>query len=372
MNAADLDACADLELRLCLREVPDEPPPLAAFMRPLPRVAVDAGDDDDEDLLGEDALVLLQSVALAEGALAIGDDPHARLLPLAGVDVGAPIPLPVPEVAAPLPLADWQIAAEARGHLAILRGRGVLRTLSIAAVTLPLLIPAPPAAAADRREAPEVQRPTTSTPAPARAEPEDMPIEPAAPPEPEDPPAPDEAAPAAAPAREGGVPDAFWQAMKGQEVVLVLDSGRRPGRLVASDADSILFVDYNEDGRLRVLPKERVLEIRGAVGGLGRPGVPMGPPPGGGRIGGGIAMAVAGTPLLLTGLVFFGVCPSCLYISLPTFVPGAILLGVGIPLIVKWTRMRREWYAKQGVLSRVTPGVSVTPRGWSGGLTLRF
>lgn len=366
---ADFDALAALELRLRPGELPDGPAPLADFHRPL-RAA--PGDDDDDDL------ILLQTAALADGALLVA--PHdlgARVIPLFDAST-APIPIPTPEPAEPaLPLADWALADALRGHVAIARrrpGEAALRGLSVAAITLPLFLPVGAAAS----PAPAVQRPSAPAAASAsRAEPEDMPLEPAAPADPEAEAAPaaePEPAPAPASPPAGGVPDAFWAAMKGQDVVLILDSGRRRGRLVASDADSILFVDYVDDGRLRVLPKSAILELRGAPpSSTGRGPVLMGPPEGNGRIGAGIAMTVVGTPLLLTGIIFLAACPSCASISLPTFLPGAALVGAGIPLIVRGTKMRRAWYARQNeALARVRPGFAVGPRGWSGGLTLRF
>ena len=356
-DLADLADLADLDLCFGAPLIPSDPPPIGAFAHPL-RAAPGAAEP-----LGDDDLALLHSAALAEGSLPLGPaDDRVRLVPLLDLAL-APIPLPEPEAsAAPVVVADWALDTEVRGHLALIRRRG----LSIVAVALPLLVPGLAAAA----PAPELQRPSaaaSTAPAPREA-PEDAPLEPAAP-------AADEwvepaAAPAPAEAPARSVPDVFWRAMKGQEVVLVLGRGdRRRGRLITSDADSILFVDYADDGRLRVLPKDSVLELRGAPP---RTAALLGPPEGGGRIAGGAVMTAVGAPLLITGLVFLGACPSCISVSLPTFVPGALLVGLGIPLIVKGARMRRAWNEKARALARVTPGLVATPRGWAGGLTVRF
>lgn len=367
-----------LDLRARPRELPDAPPAIADFARPL-RPFAPPRDDLDHDRL------LLHSAALADGALMLPAAARPRLIPLFDLATAAPIPTPDPEAAAPrpapLPLDDWALQPAVRGHIALdwPSASAGARRLAVAAVTLPFF--AGPAAHA-AEPAPAVQRPTAApavapaiAPA-ARAEPEDMPQEAAEPP----PPSPTSAPPPPAPSDglvrgEGSIPAVFWQAMKGQEVVLLLASGRRPGRLVAVDADSILFVDYLDDGKLRVVPKDRVLELRGAIGTAGRPALTAdlaGVPTGNARLGWGIAMTVAGSPLLLTGVVIGLIAPSATSITLPTFLPGAILLGAGIPLIVSGTRQRRAYQRRLLGLARLTPGFSATRRGWSGGLTLRF
>ncbi|MCA9659533.1 MAG: hypothetical protein KC486_14395, partial [Myxococcales bacterium] len=240
---------------------------------------------------------------------------------------------------------------------------------------------------------PAVQRPTTAEPAPAPAREAEPPLEPMpappqpepaplaeAPPQPELPPQPEAPETFAQGASPGatGVSEAHWQAMRGEEVKLMLPQGPRQGRLVAVDGPEIVFVDYEGDGRLYSVPKVQVMEIRGVVkrdfgAGRDRPyGVPDPTlPTGNGLIAGGSVATAIGGPFFLSAVVLTGVCPSCVSITLPLFIPGIIGLGAGIPMLVRGVRRRRAW-RQSAITSRLRPSFGGTRQGWTGSLTFRF
>ena len=91
-------------------------------------------------------------------------------------------------------------------------------------------------------------------------------------------------------------------------------------------------------------------------------------------VAGGILVGV-GAPLMLSGLVFLGITPSSLFVYLPQIVPAGVMLGIGIPNLVKGMSRRRAYQAatRPRLSDRLTPAMNRTPHGsWTGGLTLRF
>jgi hypothetical protein len=376
------------DLRLRALELPVDPADTADFHRPLagPLAATD-------DLVGDGLdRLLLESAALAEGLLPLASAPEARMIPLFDADV-RPIPIPTPELVAettapPAPqTAAWALT-ERRDVLvaAVPRRAAPGRTIVVAAVSLPLLLLAAPASASE----PAVQRPATAEPAAAPAPEVEPPLEPmpapqpeplAQPPQPEAPPQPEtpESFDQGATPGATGVSEAHWQAMRGEEVKLMLPQGPRQGRLVAVDGPEVVFVDYEGDGRLYSVPKVQVMELRGVVkqGGYGagreRPyGVPDPTlPTGNGLIAGGSVATAIGVPFFLSAAVITGVCPSCISVTLPLFIPGIAGLAAGIPMLVRGVRRRRAW-RESAITSRLRPSFANSRQGWTGSLTFRF
>ncbi|MEZ4451013.1 MAG: hypothetical protein R3B09_16140 [Nannocystaceae bacterium] len=387
-----------LDLRLGEAEVPLAPADVAAFARPLRArgAAAERATDDLEprdealdDALAADRL-LIACAALADGALLLELPTDARLLPL-DADGGWPIPAPqgdsgADDLEAPtdlLALGTWSIEPVSEAMIAIAPARGPgagWRSLVVAAVSLPLVL-----GAGEVWAAPAVQRPKSASEAPAAAStpaPEAPPAAPELPSEPsesgEAADAPeaerlDAAAPEDAPP-PAGPPERHLQAMRGQEVSIVLaGGGRRKGRLVDVQGATILFVDYSADGKIVEVPKAEIMEVRGLVAydrpaGVPDPRLPDGR---GSLIGGGVAVGV-GAPFFLASVVLGGFCPSCISVTLPLLVPGLVGLGAGIPLLVRGARRRRISRESAFKVARVTPSAAPVRGGWTGGLTLRF
>ncbi|MEZ4380661.1 MAG: hypothetical protein R3A79_04910 [Nannocystaceae bacterium] len=376
------------DLRFRELELPAAAADVADFARPLAGLAR-AGDGLDLDDEGMDRL-LLESAALAEGMVPLPQAPEARMIPLFDADV-RPIPIPEPalvDAPADAPAtAAWALESRRPALVAAVPRRADRRRcVVVAAVSLPLLLLASPASAGE----PEVQRPTTAEPAPKPAREATPPLEPMpatveAPPQPEALPMPEAPPQVEAPQTlaEGatpsvGVSEAHWQAMRGEEVKLMLPQGPRQGRLVAVDGPEVIFVDYEGDGRLYSVPKAQVMELRGVVkqafaAGRERPyGVPDPTlPTGNGLIAGGSVATAIGGPFFLSAVVITGLCPSCVSLTLPLFLPGIIGLGAGIPMLVKGVRRKRAW-RQSAIASRLRPSFGGARQGWTGSLTFRF
>lgn len=286
-------------------------------------------------------------------------------------------PIPLISGATPaVPADEFRLGAPVTGHYAWLPERaskGRRAAALVLAVSIPFGLPEH-AAAAPPKPAP-VQKPTATAPAPAEvpAPPPPAPVEVAPPaptptPEAAPPPAP-QAAPAQAPPL-----GTILEAMKGQEAILYVRSAAPiSGRIVGADGDFVAMVDYGRGGRIALVPKSEITEVRGRV--KARPGAMPDMPDGTGSLAGGGILVALGSPLMISGLVFVGIIPSSPVIYLPQVIPAAILLGAGIPLLLRGSRQRREFNAALygSALSRVTPAFApVRGGGWAGGLTLRF
>jgi hypothetical protein len=77
---------------------------------------------------------------------------------------------------------------------------------------------------------------------------------------------------------------------------------------------------------------------------------------------------------MLSGLVFVAITPTSPIIWGPQVLPAAVMLGAGIPLLIRGTRQRRAYRAAMArAMARVEPSFGRTRHGtWTGGLTLRF
>ncbi len=168
------------------------------------------------------------------------------------------------------------------------------------------------------------------------------------------------------------------QAMRGHEGVIFTGDTRITGLILSVEGEFVVMVNDERDGKIALIPKAQIVEVRGKVGRTrsGKPGALPDMPDGTGALAGGGIMTALGAPLMLSGLVFVGIIPSGTSVYLPQVIPAAVLLGGGIPLLVMGTRRRRAYNSAvmQSMASgRLTPSVSRTPHGsWTGGISLRF
>lgn len=178
---------------------------------------------------------------------------------------------------------------------------------------------------------------------------------------PEPPPPPKATSPTSDPA----VLDAAWEGVDGFDVELKLKGGRRlRGRVGAVQRETFTLIE-NGSGAVLVLPKSGVVSLRART----PPKLPT--KTGGGLLAGGIVLTSIATPVFISGVAFVAICPSCTYIHLPLLIIGAGMLAGGIPMTVIGAR-RRMVYRRILEEHALTPVVSRTPHGWTGGLRLRF
>jgi hypothetical protein len=159
--------------------------------------------------------------------------------------------------------------------------------------------------------------------------------------------------------------DAAWEGVDGFDVELKLKGGRRlRGRVGAVQAETFTLIEAGS-GAVLVLPKSGVLALRART----TPKLPS--KTGGGLLAGGIVLTAIASPVFISGVAMVAVCPSCTYIHLPLLIIGAGMLAGGIPMTVLGAR-RRQAYRRILDEHSLTPVVSRTPHGWTGGLRLRF
>ena len=165
------------------------------------------------------------------------------------------------------------------------------------------------------------------------------------------------------------------QAMRGHEGVVYTADTQVRGLILAVEGEFVVMVNAEREGRIAMIPKAQIVEVRGMT--KARKGPPPSDMPDGvGALAGGGVMTGLGAPLMISGLVFVGIAPSATYLYLPQVLPALLLLGGGIPLLVIGSRRRRAYNSAvmQSLASgRLTPAVQRTPHGsWTGGLSLRF
>ncbi len=167
--------------------------------------------------------------------------------------------------------------------------------------------------------------------------------------------------------------ETILQGMKGREAVVYAAGAKVTGLIIGVDGDFVTIIDAERDGKIALIPKVQIVEVRGRSVQAIEPYVDL-PTGTGNLVAGGILVGI-GAPLMLSGLVLLGIYPSSLSLYLPQILPAAVMLGAGIPNLVVGTRKRRAYQAamRPRLSERLRPAVSRTPHGsWTGGLTLRF
>ncbi|HET6582547.1 MAG TPA: hypothetical protein VFG69_03850 [Nannocystaceae bacterium] len=363
-----------LQLRFRGHEVACAPPEVAAFCRPPPTSAAEV------------------HARPHEVAVLGGREPLAPRTPLViffqHADFGIP-PIGSDARDEPPDVSSWTVSATVFGWLASVpyerRTLGRSRATWVIAACLPLALVSEAVAAPVEKGA--IQRPKKSqvvTPAPVDETPPTEPssdvadpfTSPVPPDDTSEVPAPgdDEAvAPAEPPVPPKPVPadsdvailDAAWEGVDGFDVELKLKGGRRlRGRVGAVQQETFTLIESGS-GAVLVLPKSGVVSLRARM----PPKLPT--KTGGGLLAGGIVLTSIAGPVFISGIAFVAICPSCTYIHLPLLIIGAGLLAGGIPMTVLGAR-RRMAYRKILDQHALSPVVSRTPHGWTGGLRLRF
>jgi len=366
---------ASLGLRFSDGETSLSPPDIAAFVG-LDRRLLDEqrADHDDRSPLAD-----LVAAGLAASCLRVlVEAPHA----------GSPVFVtlrgtPIPAITSADPAVDGRaflLADEIHGHFAW-PARSGRSSRGAAALVLAACIPlvVPDVARAQAAGARSTGAVTASTSAPAAASapspapvvvttPPPAPIVTTPPPEP--------VAPVIAP----GVTDSdaaikfetILRAMNGREGVVFAGGTKVRGLIVGVEGDFVTVIDADRGGKIALIPKTQITEVRGKL----KPKLPVGMPNGIGGIVGGAVLVSVGAPLMLSGLVFLGFGTSYYYVYLPQILPAAVMLGAGIPLLVVGTKRRRAYKAamQEAELGhRLTPSIGRTRGGaWTGGLSLRF
>lgn len=360
----------ELKLRFTDAETSLAPPDLSSF------AAVDhellreqAADHDDTSLLGD----LVAASIVASRMRMVDDEPTRARAPVFVQRRHWPIPAISP-VSAPVSPAveQFALADHAYGHFAWPSSRSRRPSRAGAALVLAACIPMflPDTAAAQAAGARQPAPTSVVPPAPA-------PVVVAPPPAAE--PTVVETAPVAtAPA----LPNlqSILYAMKGHEAVVFVAGRKVTGLIVGVDGDFVMMVDEDRDGKIAMIPKARITEVRGKASPTvarrrSREGVVL-PPDGTGMLAGGGILVAVGAPLMISGLVFVGITPSYTPIWLPQVLPALLLLGGGVPLLIFGSKRRRAY--NQAVFDnqlsrRLSPSFGRTPGGgWTGGLSLRF
>lgn len=287
-------------------------------------------------------------------------------------------------------VGSWCLRPTVFGYLvSVPRHREPTRSRAawVMAAWLPLLAPLS-AEAAPAREAPTVQRPQrpavppaptdeAAAPTEAEAEPADPTTVEAEPVDPDptvdptedwtqvSPPSAPRPVLEADPGSDQAIVDAAWEGVDGYPVELQLKGGvRMTGRVGAVQRDTFTLIQ-DETGAVLVLPKSGVLSVKVRVA------PPLPSENGSGALIGGSILTTVGTPVFISGLVFLGICPSCVALHLPMLLTGGGAVGGGVALLSRGTRRRRA-YREALEQRELVPMAWRTREGWGGGLRFRF
>lgn len=358
-----------LNLRFTQGETSGAPPELAAF------TAVDRGLLGEQDADHDDRTPLADLVAAGivnrHLRMVVDDEPAALRGPVFVTLRATPIPAPeLPEVDA-AGVAAFVLADRVHGHFAW-PGSGRGGPALVLAACLPLALPdlalaQTPAGTPRPGSAASVVPPAPApAPVPAPAPANDASVTAVPAPVVAPPPPPPRITSAASQL------ETILQGMKGREAVVYAAGAKVTGLIIGVDGDFVTIIDAERDGKIALIPKTQIVEVRGRIGVTGEyVDMPTGT---GNLVAGGILVGV-GAPLMLSGLVFLGITPSSLFVYLPQIVPAGVMLGIGIPNLVKGMSRRRAYQAvhRPRLSDRLTPAMNRTPHGsWTGGLTLRF
>jgi hypothetical protein len=158
--------------------------------------------------------------------------------------------------------------------------------------------------------------------------------------------------------------DAAWQGVVGRMVRFTTADGRQTVGLVGAVQPETFTLILPSDGRVQVLRKSDVVSLRVDV-------APTSAPTGAGLLAGGGVLLGVGAPVFLTGVTFLAISPGYPILWGPMLLAGGAVVGGGIAMLVKGSRLRRNFRAAQHqrIGGLVLPGRAGA---WAGGLSLRF
>ncbi len=193
-----------------------------------------------------------------------------------------------------------------------------------------------------------------------------------------------EVAPTAAPVVEGPAPQAqapavesggMFPTLVNEDLVMSMRDGSTfHGRLLAVQEPWLICARL-EDGRVVAVLRTEVAQVHALPPAQAGPRV-IKQDTGAGRIGAGIAMVTGGGVMVIGGIwggIYYGTAGygAGAYVWLPLILPAALMIGVGIPLIVRGGKIQREFRGKlpRAYQAKLTKRRKVA---WDGGLRLRF
>ncbi len=350
-----------LQLRFTAGETSLAPPDLAAFRGVDPVLLREQlAEHDDVSPLGD----LLTAMVVATRLRLLVEHQVTGAAPTFVTLRGAPIPAIEVEVEAeaePVDPQDFALADHIRGHFvwpAAPARRSSRGAALVLAACIPLVVP-------DVALAVPLPGPPMS--------------EPASPPAPQPGPEPvvtSEPAPAPAPTPPPAMANlqVILDAMKGRDAIVFAGGARVVGTIIGVEGDFVMLVDKEREGRIAMIPRAQITEVRARMKPKPQPELPSG---NGMLVGGGLLTGV-GAVLMVSGLAFVGLSPSYTSGYLPQIFPALGMLGAGIPLLVVGSRRRTAFRAAASRSTasrggRLRPAVGRTPGGgWTGGLRFAF
>lgn len=163
----------------------------------------------------------------------------------------------------------------------------------------------------------------------------------------------------------------LWEGLRDKPIVLTLKNGNDlTGSVVEQSSEQLAFARAS-DGAVVAVPKGDVAGIRLRA----TPVAPRGSLEGGrGHKTGGILLMTFGSMLGVSGIVMLGLCPECLYIHLPLLLPGGGMIGGGVALWKAGKRKQAAYERSWGMTARVriAPSFAIHREGGHAGVVLRF
>jgi len=165
--------------------------------------------------------------------------------------------------------------------------------------------------------------------------------------------------------------ETILRAMNGRDAVVFAAGTTVTGRIIGVDGDFVTMVDIERDGKIAMIPKPQITEVRGVLDIK-----PVELPTGTGQLVAGSVLVGVGAPLMIAGLTMLSISPSSFFFYGFELIPAVVLLGIGIPHLVIGKRRQRAYRAARDqpqISRRLLPSVARTPGGgWTGGLSFRF
>ena len=171
---------------------------------------------------------------------------------------------------------------------------------------------------------------------------------------------------------------ALWEGLIDTRVTLSMRNDQALDCTVVAQDGASLAVVRTRDGMLVSVPKAEVGGVRVAEAprrvdrSVARGGTTK---DGRGATAAGAVMLALGIPLGLSGTVWLGLCPGCLYINLPQLLPGIGLIAGGSVALARGKKKNKAFRKAWGIPTaklRVMPTFGVAREGGHVGMVMRF